>query len=376
MDGTHADRLAGWFRACYRTAPETVWHAPGRVNFIGEHTDYNGGLVLPFAIGRGVLVAAAARPDDLLELRSRQQPGEVVTVRLGTLEPGGVPGWAGYVAGAAWALREAGYPVPGLNLGISSDLPMGAGLASSAALSCAAVCALASSAAPPAATAIAALARRAESAFVGMPCGIMDQSAAMLSQAGHALLLDCGSGETAAVPLDPDAAGLRLLVADTGVRHVLADGQYAVRREQCEAAARLLGAGTLSMVGDLASLTDPVLLRRARHVVSENRRVTQAAALLRAGRLAHCGPLLNASHASLRDDFEVSWPEGDATVLAALSAGALGARMTGGGFGGSVLVLTPADLVSDVSAAISAALGERAAPVLAVTPAAGARQLA
>jgi galactokinase len=130
------------------------------------------------------------------------------------------------------------------------------------------------------------------------------------------------------------------------------------------------------MVGDLAGLTDPVLLRRARHVVSENRRVTQAAALLRAGRLAHCGPLLNASHASLRDDFEVSWPEADATVLAALSAGALGARMTGGGFGGSVLVLAPADLVSDVSAAISDALGEPAAPVLAVTPAAAARQLA
>ncbi len=376
MDGTHADRLTGWFRECYRSAPDAVWHAPGRVNFIGEHTDYNGGLVLPFAIGRGVLVAAAARPDDLLEMRSQQQPGEVVTVRLGTLRPGGVPGWAGYVAGAAWALREAGYPVPGLSLGISSDLPMGAGLASSAALSCAAVCALAGAATPPPPTAIAALARRAETDFVGMPCGIMDQSAAMLSQAGHALLLDCGTGETTAVPLDPDAAGLRLLVADTGVRHVLADGQYAVRREQCETAARLLGVSSLSAAGDLGGLSDPLLLRRTRHVISENRRVTQATALLRAGRLAYCGSLLTDSHSSLRDDFEVSWPEADATVQAALSAGALGARMTGGGFGGSVLVLAPAELESDVTAAIGAALGASAAGVLAASPAAGARQLA
>jgi galactokinase len=378
MEHADVDRLAGWFRDCHGIPPEAVWHAPGRVNFIGEHTDYNGGLVLPFAIGRGVLAAASARPDRLLELRSGQQPGDVIVVGLDALEPGSVRGWAGYVAGAAWALREAGCPVGGTSLCFSSDLPMGAGLASSAALSCAAVSALGQAApTPPSAAEVAVLARRAETDFVGMPCGIMDQSASMLCEAGHALLLDCGSGESAAVPLDPAAAGLRLLVADTGVRHVLADGQYAVRREQCEEAARLLGASSLSMVGDLAGLSDPVLLRRARHVVSENRRVTQTAALLRAGRLAHCGPLLTASHASLRDDFEVSWPRADAVVSAALAAGALGARMTGGGFGGSVLVLLPADLLAEVTAAIGAALGvPPAAAVLAAVPAAGARQVA
>jgi galactokinase len=377
MDRGDVDRLAAWFRDCHGAAPETVWHAPGRVNFIGEHTDYNGGLVLPFAISRGVLAAASARPDRLLEVRSDQQPDEVVVVGLDALQPGRVPGWAGYVAGAAWALREAGYPVGGTSLCLSSDLPMGAGLASSAALSCAAVSALGRAApVPPPAAEVAVLARRAETDFVGMPCGIMDQSASMLCQAGHALLLDCGSGESAAVPLDPAAAGVRLLVADTGVRHVLADGQYAVRREQCEEAARLLGASALSMAGDLVGLSDPVLLRRARHVVSENRRVTQTAALLRAGRLAHCGPLLTASHASLRDDFDVSWPAADAVVSATLAAGALGARMTGGGFGGSVLVLLPADLLGEVTAAIGAALGGPAAAVLPAAPASGARQVA
>jgi galactokinase len=375
-----ADALAAWFARRYAAPPALIWHAPGRVNLIGEHTDYNDGLVLPFALRRGVLAAAAARPDGVLALCSRQVPGDAVTVRLDRLAPGAVSGWAGYVAGAAWALAEAGYRVPGANVAIDSDLPIGAGLASSAALSCAAVSALAALARGPGPSRpeIAALGRRAEADFVGMPCGIMDQSAAMLCAAGHALLLDCRTGATSAVPLDPASAGLQLLVADTGVRHELADGQYAARREQCEQAARLLGVGSLRDVagaGQLAALPDPVLRRRARHVVSENGRVELIAARLRAGRLADCGGLLTDSHRSLRDDFEVSWPEADAAVDAAIRAGALGARMTGGGFGGCILALLPAGRTAAVKAAISRALPAAgpAPAFLIAEPAAAAR---
>jgi galactokinase len=353
--------LAAWFEACYGARAERIWQAPGRVNLIGEHTDYNGGLVLPFAVSQRVLAAASAVPGERLELRSRQRPGEPAVVELGALEPGSVPGWAAYAAGAAWALRRIGYPVRGTRMAIDSDLPIGAGLASSAALCCAAVATLAAlHAGPPLSRRqIAALARSAEAEFAGVPCGIMDQSASMLCEAGRALLLDCASGATELVPMDPDAAGLRLIVADTGVRHWIADGQYAARRAQCEQAASLLGVGLLAEVTEasqLERLADPVLRRRARHVVMENRRVQQAAVLLRGGRLADCGELLTDSHASLRDDFEVSWPQADLAVDAALAAGALGARMTGGGFGGSILVLAPAVRAAAVTAALRAAL--------------------
>ncbi len=264
---------------------------------------------------------------------------------------------------------------------VDSDLPAGAGLASSAALTCAIVSCLAAWSAGPAPTRpeIAALARRAETDFVGMPCGIMDQSAAMLCRAGHALLLDCRSGRSQAVPLDPGRPGLQIVVIDTGVRHELADGRYAVRRRECEHAALSLGAALRDVKGvdELAGLADDLLLRRARHVVSENLRVERVAALLAAGRLADCGDLLTESHRSLRDDFEVSWPAADAAVHAALAAGALGARMTGGGFGGSILALVPAADVAAVEAQTRSALAglaETPPSVLAVEPAAGARQ--
>jgi galactokinase len=377
-------RLAHWFGECYGHEPDLIWHAPGRVNLIGEHTDYNDGLVLPFALARGVLAAVAGREDGLLEVRSRQAPGEATSVRLDRLAPGNVTGWAGYVAGSAWALRSAGYDIRGASLAIDSDLPIGAGLSSSAALCCAVVSALAAraartGAAMPSRTKIAAIARSAEADYVGMPCGIMDQSASMLGEAGHALLLDCRSGESSAVPLDPAAAGLQIVMADTGVRHVLADGQYAARREQCRQAAELLGVRALREVTDVSRLTvlaDPVLARRARHVVTETARVAQTAGLLRAGRLADCGGLLTASHASLRDDFQVSWPEADIAVDAALSAGALGARMTGGGFGGCVLVLLPAGRHPAVTAAIGTALANPAGVwFLTAEPAKGAREV-
>ena len=190
---------------------------------------------------------------------------------------------------------------------------------------------------------LAKIARRAENEFAGIPTGIMDQSASLLCRAGHALLLDCRSGESSAVPFDLPAAGLVLLVIDTRVRHALSDGRYAARRRACEEAARVLGVPALRDVTDdpaaIDRIADPVLRRRARHVMTENRRVLATAGMLRAGDIARCGPLLSASHRSLRDDFEVSWPEADAAAEAAVAAGALGARMTGGGFGGSVIAL-------------------------------------
>jgi galactokinase len=260
---------------------------------------------------------------------------------------------------------------------------MGAGLSSSAALGCATGLALSDlhrlRVPRPQ---LAALASRAENEFAGAPTGIMDQSAALLCRAGHALLLDCRSGSTEDVPLDLAMAGLVLLVCDTGTRHALSDGQYAERRRSCEEAARLLGVDSLREVtdrgDDLGGLADPELRRRARHVVTENQRVLATVALLRRGALADVGPLLTQSHVSLRDDFEVSWPQADVAVQAAVSAGAAGARMMGGGFGGSVLVLARAGEADQVAAAIAAEYARRRWPAPAVSvaePSDGARQV-
>jgi galactokinase len=385
LAGREAQRAAAarWFRDCYRDEPAGVWHAPGRVNLIGEHTDYNEGFVLPFAVAQGVRAAADRRGDGVLELRSRQAPGDLVVTDIASLAPGSVPGWAGYAAGVAWSLREAGHAVGGARIAIDSDLPAGAGLSSSAALECAVALALTGLyGLPVAAAGLAALARRAENDFAGVPCGIMDQSASLLCTRGHALLLDCRSLETRQVPLDLAAAGLDLLVLDTRARHEHAGGSYADRRRACERAAALLGVPALRDVTDLAApdrLEDPVLRRRARHVITENRRVREAAALLRSGAAAGVGELLAASHRSLRDDFEVSWPEADAAVDAALAAGALGARMMGGGFGGSVIVLGPAARSAAVVAAVAAGFGRRGWPEPVLVPAsaeAGAHRMA
>jgi galactokinase len=381
-DPAGADATA-WFRECYAAGPQGSWRAPGRVNLIGEHTDYNDGLVLPFAIGLGTFAAAARRADGILELRSRQAPQDAISVRLSELRPGSVTGWAAYPAGIAWALRAAGHQVAGARVAIDSDLPLGAGLSSSAALECAVALALTElSGLGVPRPELVRLAQRAENEFAGMPCGIMDQSASLLGQEGSALLIDCQSGVVTAVPLDPAVAGLALLIIDTGVRHVLADGSYADRRRECEQAARALGLASLRGITDdpepVSGLSDPVLRRRARHVVTENRRVGEAARLLRAGELAACGALLTASHRSLRDDFEVSWPAADTTVEVALAAGALGARMMGGGFGGSVLVLAAARQAGQIRADVDAAYAglDWAAPrFLEVAPAAAASRV-
>jgi len=378
-----ADQAADWFAECYGARPEGIWHAPGRVNLIGEHTDYNEGFVLPFALGQGVRAAASRRDDGMLELRSRQAPGEPATVPLRTLAPGTVAGWAAYPAGAAWALAAAGLPPGGTSVAIDADLERGAALSSSAALECATALALTElhglSVPRPQ---LAAIARHAENEFAGIPTGIMDQSASLLCRAGHALLLDCRSGETSDVPFDLPAAGLILLVIDTRVRHALADGRYAARRRACEEAARDLGVGSLRDVTDdpgaVDAIADPVLRRRARHVITENGRVLATVALLRAGDIAGCGSLLSASHRSLRYDFEVSWPQADAAVDAAVAAGALGARMTGGGFGGSIIALARARTSPDVRAGVCDAFARRGWPkpgFLEALPSAGALRL-
>jgi galactokinase len=345
-----------------------VWRAPGRANLMGEHTDYNEGLVLPFAIGQGVTVAAVRRDDQMLVLRSRQAPAESAAGALDSLTPGAVTGWAAYPAGVAWALREAGYQVPGATIDFDSNLPAGAGLSSSAGLECAtalALTGLAGLSVPR--RELAEITRRAENEFVGVPCGIMDQSASLLCQPGHALLLDCGTLETSQVPFDPAAAGSGLLVINTRAEHAHADGDYARRRAECDEAARQLGVpflGCLTDAGDVGRLADPVLRGRARHIVTDNSRVRAAVDLLRSapadpGAYRTIGVLLCEAHRSLRDDFEISWPHADVTVDAALAAGALGARMIGGGFGGSVLALVPADAMPAVRSAIAGAFARR-----------------
>ena len=375
-----AERAAGRFRAWHGAEPEGVWHAPGRANLIGEHTDYNEGWVLPFALDRGVVVAAKRRGDDVLDIRSLQADAPV-TVPLATLRAGSVTGWAAYPAGVAWAIREAGQAVGGASLVIDSDLPQGAGLSSSAAIECAtAVALVALYQVSVSRLELARLARRAENEMVGVPSGIMDQCASLLCEAGHALLLDCRTWDTAPVRLDPAAAGLALLLVDTGAQHALTDGRYALRRAECERAARAFGVRSLRDVDDparAAEIGDRVLARRARHVISDDCRVRAAVDLLNAGDLAGLGPLLHASHASLRDDFEVSWPEADVAAEAAEAGGGLGARMMGGGFGGSVIALVPADTEGPREAITAAYAGRGWAPprFLPAPPSAGAERL-
>ncbi|MEU3572824.1 galactokinase [Kitasatospora sp. NPDC036755] len=372
------------FEQLYGGASEGEWAAPGRVNLIGEHTDYNLGFVLPIALPQTVRAQAARRTDGLLRLWSAQGGGAVVELRVDDLAPGSVPGWAGYPAGVVWALREAGHPVGGADLRLDSDVPSGAGLSSSAALECvlAAVYNDLYGLGLPAAE-LAVLAQRAENAFVGVPCGIMDQMASMCCRPGAALFLDSRDLTVRQVPVDLAGAGLALLVLDTRVKHDLGDGAYAALRAGCERAAALLGLPALrslrpSELADALGRLPSELVPLVRHVVTENARVEAAVALLDAGDLAALGPILTAGHASLRDDYRVSCPETDLAVEAALAAGAHGARMTGGGFGGSVIALVDADAVGHVAAEVTAAFrgaGYAEPRTLTAVPAEGAHRL-
>ncbi|MET9066536.1 galactokinase [Streptosporangium sandarakinum] len=373
-------RVVDAFRESFGTEPQGVWHAPGRVNLIGEHTDYNDGLVLPFAVPWGVTAAVSPREDGVVRLRSLQaaEPGGVETVE--DLER--AAGWARYAVGVFWALREEGRPVRGADLVIDGDVPQGAGLSSSAALEVAVGTALNDLyGLGMTKMEVAQIAQRAENDFVGMPCGIMDQAASALAEEGRALFLDCRSLGSRNVPFDLAAHGLRLLIINTGVRHELADGQYARRRRDCEDAARRLGVASLRDVTDLADALGRLSgdeRRRTQHVVTENHRVEAVIGLLRAGAVREIGALLNASHLSLRDQFEVSCPELDVAVEAAVRGGARGARMTGGGFGGSAIALVAEDRVQAVQDSVVLAYAERgwARPeIYPAVPAAGARRL-
>jgi galactokinase len=341
--------------------------------------------VLPFALGQGIVAAAARRADRRLVLCSAQEAGAPVEVFLDDLEPGRVTGWAAYPAGVAWALAAAGCEVPGAAVAFDSDVPAGAGLSSSAALECATALALTElTGGTVDRRELAAICRRAENEFVGVPSGIMDQSASLLGQRDHALLLDCRSLETSQVPFAPAAAGALLLLVNTRASHELTAGQYARRRAECEQAARLLGVPSLRYLTDVADvdrLTDPVLRRRARHVVTDDQRVLEVTGLLTSAAgdvFAEIGRLLTQAHVSLRDDFEVSWPQADEAVDAALAAGALGGRMIGGGFGGSVLALVRSQAAEPVRAAVAGAFARRswtAPEFLSAAPADGARRL-
>jgi galactokinase len=368
----------------------TVWSAPGRVNLIGEHTDYNGGLCLPIALPHRTYVALRPAPvgSDVVRLASAQEPGAgLVEMRLSDVGPGTVDGWTAYALGVAWALRQPGAlpagsdasAIGGFDAVVDSCVPYGAGLSSSAALEASVAVALdATAGLRLAGTAdepddagravLAAACVRAENEVAGAPTGGMDQSASLRAQAGHALLLDCLDGSVRQVPFDLAADGLALLVIDTRAEHALVDGQYAARRTTCEAAAAQLGLGTLREIPRPDGLTAAlktlaaaggveadIAVRRVRHVVTEIGRVEEFVALLDARGVREVGPLMDASHTSLRDDYEVSCRELDLAVTTARSAGALGARMTGGGFGGSAIALVEADAVERVAAAVAAA---------------------
>jgi galactokinase len=374
------------FVARHGSEPDVVAVAPGRVNLIGEHVDYNGGRCLPMAISHATYAAVRLRPDTTVTIGSRQQAdawaGDVA--RLG---PGDATGWAAYAAGVVWAMRERGVEVPGFDVLVDGHVPLGAGLSSSAALECSVALAVnAALGRPDSEQARRVLIEdciRAERDVAGAPTGGMDQTVSLLGKAGHALLLDTATGETTDVPWQPEAAGLALLVVDTRAEHALVDGGYADRRAACEAAAAELGVSLLAEVTDheaaLARLAgDPVRRRRARHVFTEVRRVDAAVVALEAGDFAAFGELLTASHVSLRDDYEVSCAELDVTVEACLSVGALGARMTGGGFGGSAIALLPDTAVEAAEAACTEAFSshEWAPPrFLRATAAGGARVL-
>ncbi|MGJ3230001.1 galactokinase [Micromonospora aurantiaca (nom. illeg.)] len=380
-----ADRATAGFRQRYGTEPAGRWAAPGRVNLIGEHTDYNDGFVLPFALPLRTVVAAAPAPDGRWTVWSELDDEPVEFGAAEADEPGRVDGWAAYVAGVVWALRADGHDVPGARLAVASDVPVGSGLSSSAAIESAVLAALVDlGGLDLPAGRWPRLAQRAENDYVGAPTGIMDQSAVIRGRAGHALFLDCRTEEVEQIPFDLDGAGLAVLVIDSRAPHRHADGEYAARRKSCEQAAATLGVTALRDVdvtdldAALARLDDDETRRRVRHVVTENQRVLDTVALLRAGRVRDTGPLLTASHASMRDDFEITVPEIDTAVEAALAAGAYGARMTGGGFGGCVLALVDADAADAVAAAVTEAYAERgftAPGTLTVLPADGVTRL-
>lgn len=325
--------------------PETIAFAPGRVNLIGEHVDYNEGLVLPFAIDARTYSALRLRDDGRIRIASLQNnqggKSEIFETSISELAPQTGPNWTRYILGVIWSLKLE----RGLDLIIDSEVPMGAGLSSSAALECSIATALNHRLdLGHSLKDLAQITQRAENEYVGVPCGIMDQSISLMGKSGHALLLDCRDLSTRQIRVDFAKAGLKLLIIDTRAHHELVDGGYAERRSQCETVARALGVRALRDIGlgqleAARSRLPEVEFRRARHVVTEIDRVNQSVELLEQDEFASFGQQLSLSHSSLRDDYNVSCPELDTAVDVAQREGALGARMVGGGFGGSAIAL-------------------------------------
>ncbi len=405
------ERESGYFSSEFGGAPDGLWSAPGRVNLIGEHTDYNEGFAFPIAIDKRTTVAARVRADRLLRVTSSSFPG-VIEVSLDRLDPDSLTGWAAYPLGVAWAMSRAaaagagsdvasgsaagsgvasgsaaGSGVPsrmsGLDLALTSDVPAGAGLSSSAAIECAVALALndlwdLGLGRPE----LARIGQLAENRVVGAPTGIMDQSASLLGEPDHGILLDCQNLSTEPVALGFAGAGVGLLVIDTRTSHSHADGGYASRRRSCEDGARRLGVGSLRALGpdDLpraAAQLDGQTYRRVRHIITENQRVLDTVTALRTSGPAAIGPFLNESHESMRDDFEISTPELDLAVASAQGLGAIGARMTGGGFGGAAIALVRNDGAATVAAGVArdfARAGYAAPHIFPVTASEGARR--
>jgi galactokinase len=349
------------FLEIFGKEPDLVAAAPGRVNLIGEHIDYSDGFVLPFAIKDRTLVAARKRDDSTIRIASMQRRNKVVTVDINRVKTGLKGEWERYALGVVWSMGVK----TGVDLLIDGHVPLGAGLSSSAALECSV------------ATAmnhlfglgftleeLARLTQKAENQYVGVPCGIMDQSVSLMATQGSALLLDCRDLNTKNIPFDVAASGLELLIIDTQAHHALTDGGYAERRASCEAVVAKLAIASLrelsmeQLEASRSLLTDTEYLR-ARHAVTEMKRVLDCVDALTSSDFVRVGQLLNQSHASLRDDYAVSCPELDTAVDAALSAGALGSRMVGGGFGGSAIALIQAVKTTETIKMIEKAFSDR-----------------
>ena len=353
--------IARGFEELYGRKPEVIAEAPGRVNLIGEHIDYSEGFVLPFAIADRAYAAIAARPDGLVRIASHQRKEKIFSIDISDVKPGSKGDWEKYVLGVLWSLGIT----TGVDILVDGSVPSGAGLSSSAALECSVAVGLnALFSLERSKQDLARATQKAENDYVGMPCGIMDQSVSLMGQAGAALLLDCRDLTTESIPFDVASAGLELLIIDTQAHHALVDGGYAERRAACESVA-----GKLS-IPSMRHLTLDVLetnrekltateFIRARHAVTEIARVLEAVTALRASDFATLGKLINASHASLRDDYAVSCPELDVAVAASVAAGAMGSRMVGGGFGGSAIALIKASDTQKTKDAVLAAFDKR-----------------
>ena len=349
------------FLEIFGEEPDLIAAAPGRVNLIGEHIDYSEGFVLPFAIKDRTTAAIRKRDDSTVRIASAQRRNKVVTVDINNVKPGLKGEWERYALAVLWSMGVK----TGVDLLIDGHVPLGAGLSSSAALECSV------------ATAVnhlfdmgfsledlARLTQRAENQYVGVPCGIMDQSVSLMATVGSALLLDCRDLSTRNIPFDVASSGLELLIIDTQAHHALTDGGYAERRASCESVAAKLAIKSmreLSMAQLDAGkeLLTPVEYVRARHAVSEMQRVLDCVEALSKSDFVKVGELINQSHASLRDDYTVSCPELDTAVDASLAAGALGARMVGGGFGGSAIALIQASKTTETIRAVDKAFANK-----------------